>query len=140
MNSMLVIFCIVSAFVVAANELEKKSEDKNFCDRLLRILVNEEDKLLADYLIQDELQDEYEARNENNDMCAHFVNSLMQHIDKMSETVHKLSKKDEELATINESMEDLRKKRYRGVAGRPSKSTFKSNQNNKNKINPFSLY
>ena len=142
MNCKLISFIVSTLIVVtAAKEMGKKSEPNLFCDQILKMLINDEEKLLIDYLIQNELHDEYESRNDDNEMCVHFVSSLMQRIYKLNNSAHKLKKKDDELQTILDSSEVSRKKRYRGVAGRPSKTTFKVNKNSKNnKINPFSLY
>lgn len=93
----------------ATNDLDNSSEhDNHFCDDVMNLLINgPEDKATVDFLIQNELQAEFESRNENSELCAHFVNTLVTHLYDVKQ------KRDDELQFVDEW--DLRKKRYRSL-------------------------
>jgi len=69
------------------------------CDNELEVMLGEEDKMLRNYIIRNDAQEEFKARNENDEACLVFMRKLITKIDeyKHDDDEFDMKKRDEEL-------------------------------------------
>lgn len=93
------IFLIVAThLMISITATEVNQELKPDCDTVLNLVLNEEDKMLKNYIIRYDLKEEFKTRNDNNELCFNFMKNVLAKIDyyKSDSQENIIEKKDEE--------------------------------------------
>ena len=91
--------------ILIANQMIKIRADESIeenrpnCDSALNFIVDDEDKMIKDYIIHFDLRGEYRTSNESNEMCFDFLKKVLSQIELYkSESKEKyIKKRDDEL-------------------------------------------
>lgn len=119
------ILLIVSSGLALTRALASKRSMN--CDTELDLLVGDEDKMLRNYIIRNDVQEEFKARNDNDEACMLFLKKVIvkmddyKHDDEDQETKD-MRKRDDELEFMRDER-SIAKRRINSKFRRPF--TFK---------------
>ena len=108
---LLIMASIANICAAEEDSFSMDSVEQQNCDSLTKMAIDSKDNNLKNYIVRYDLTDDYEARNEGNEMCFYFLSKLLARIE-----IYKQVAKQQEEASA------LRNKRVRN---KPRKNLLK---------------
>ena len=117
MKSVLIILIVATGLVASQEDVAKRSLN---CDTELDLLVNDEEKMLRNYIIRNDVQEEFKARNDNDEACMLFLRKLLVKIEEYKnddddQETKFMKKRDEEFDFSRDERAKMKRRVFKGV-------------------------
>ena len=112
-----ILLIVVTGLVASQEDVAKRSLN---CDTELDLFVNDEDKMLRNYIIRNDVQEEFKARNENDEACMLFLRKILVKIEEYKnddddQETKIMKKRDDEIDFLRDERARMKRKVLKNV-------------------------